>query len=291
MNRHRSESEAGSPQTEEPRIQLLNTLRSIRDSGLPPKFDTIAGLVSAMLAHIGDMDSELRDEWIYGSFSEWIQAGAFETEQLRQILNVALDEQHLFYRIGEKDTDSVFVRSFSMLLLPLLLSADRKTSWLREEEWRTILSAVLRALEQERDLRGYVPEQDRGWAHAAAHAADALEDLGRSEYAGAAERLCMLESIRRRLLSADRVFVHDEDDRLAAAAETILTRGEIASEEWEAWLDRFGEMPGPEAKPFAGEGRINARLFLQRLDVRLSAHPDEISRAAQLRERASRLLM
>ncbi|OWR27165.1 hypothetical protein CDO73_23220 [Saccharibacillus sp. O23] len=291
MNRHRSEPDAGSPQAEKPRQKLLRALRAIRDSGLPPTFDAIAGLTDTMLAHIGDIDSELRDEWIYGSFSEWIQAGAFEAQQLRHILNVALDEQHLFCRIGEKDTDSVFVRSFSMLLLPLLLSADRRTSWLREEEWRTIFSAVLRALEQERDLRGYVPEEGRGWAHAAAHAADALEDLGRSEHAGAIERLHMLEGVRRRLLSADRVFVHDEDDRLAAAAETILTQGEIGNEEWEAWLERFGEAPGPEAQPFAGEGRINARLFLQRLEIRLSAYAHEVSRAAQVRERASRLLM
>lgn len=291
MNRQRSGSGSGSEQAEEQRKELRQALRSIRDSGVPPTFERIAGLTETMLAYIGDPDSELRDEWIYGSFSEWIQAGAFDAEQLRRLLNVALDEQHLFCRIGEKETDSVFVRSFSMLLLPLLLSADRQSPWLDEKEWRTVFSAVLRALEQERDLRGYVPEQNRGWAHAAAHAADALEDLARSPLAGPAERLHMLEAIRRRLLSADRVFVHDEDDRLAAAAETILTQGEIASEEWTDWLERFGEAPGPEAKPFAGEGRINARLFLQRLDVRLSADARESARAAQIRERASRLLM
>ncbi|NGZ75629.1 DUF2785 domain-containing protein [Saccharibacillus alkalitolerans] len=273
------------------RDNLQAALREIRRSGRLPEPERLGELAAAMLEHIGDPDPELRDELIYGSFSDWIGAGVFKAEQLRSLMNTALDERHVGYGIGENGTDTVFVRSFSMLLLPLILSADREQAFLTEKEWRIMFRTVLRALDEERDLRGYESQGGRGWAHAAAHAADALEDLGRSKLAGPSERLEMLEAVRRRLLTADRVFVHDEDDRLAAAAETVLTCGNVEEQDFADWLERFGEAPGPEAKPFAGEGRVNARLFLQRLHVRLLEHRSQAGRAESIRIRASRLLM
>ncbi len=245
-----------------------------------------------MLLHIGDPDPVLRDELIYGSFSEWIQDGVFATEQLRMLMDTALDENHLFYRIGEAGTDSVFVRSFSVLLLPLILSAEREKPFLDETQWKELFKAVLRVLKEERDLRGYVTESGRGWAHATAHTADALEDLAQSNRAGTVERQLILEAIRLRLLTADRIFVHDEDDRLAAAAETVLINEFGSEAEFESWLSRFAKQPSArEAEPFAGEWRVNAQLFLQRLSERLEKHPAQRVRSQTVREYAADLRM
>ncbi|OWA33647.1 hypothetical protein B9G55_20075 [Saccharibacillus sp. O16] len=291
MNTSYVRSAADEGNEQQARHELLKALQGIRFSSIPPESPTLAALIPSMLRYIGDVDSALRDEWIYGSFSQWIQAGWLEEDQLRQVMDAVLKGDGLFFRIGEQETDSVFTRSFSMLLIPLILSSDRRSPWLHEQEWRALFHAVLRVLDEERDLRGYVPEEGRGWAHAVAHTADALEDLAQSPLAGSVERLHMLEGIRRRLLGAEHVFVHDEDDRLAAAAETILTLGQLEQEPIEAWLERFGEEPAPEAKPFAGEGRINARLFLQRLEIRLSVYPQQASMVQQIHACAAQLLM
>ena len=71
-----------------------------------------------MMKHIGSTDPVLRDELIYVTFATWIGQGVFSEDQLRHMLQLALDDQHLFYAIGEQGTDSVFTRTFSVLLLP-----------------------------------------------------------------------------------------------------------------------------------------------------------------------------
>ncbi|MDD5369725.1 MAG: hypothetical protein PHQ40_11605 [Anaerolineaceae bacterium] len=64
-----------------------------------------------MLDQIGSPDSELRDDLIYSSSATWIlRLHLFNGDQLRQLLSIALDDQHLFYAIGETNTDSVFTR-------------------------------------------------------------------------------------------------------------------------------------------------------------------------------------
>ncbi|MDO3410821.1 DUF2785 domain-containing protein [Saccharibacillus sp. CPCC 101409] len=276
------------------REELRRTLRELRLSGLRPEAGRLDRLLAAMLEHIGDPDPELRDELIYGSFSDWIQAGALGAQQLLMLANAALDERHLFYRIGENGSDSVFTRSFSVLLLPLILSADRAAPFLADRDWRRLLEAALRYAAQERDVRGPVPEGGKGWAHAAAHTGDALEDLAQSPQAGPAERLNILEALRLRLRSADRVFVFDEDERLAAAAETALTRGGLEPGAFDAWLQRLGEPAedgAAESFEEAARVRVNARLFLERLHARLLAHPSAAEQAEAVRLRGALLRM
>ncbi len=88
--------------------------------------DDLSELIPQMLYHIGSIDDYLRDELIYSAFGTWIlRYNAIDFQQLRKILPIALDEQHMFCKLGEQDTDSVFTRSFSVLLLPLLLITHR----------------------------------------------------------------------------------------------------------------------------------------------------------------------
>lgn len=80
-------------------------------------------LAQEMLAHLGAIDPELRDDLIYRILSRWALRDQFTTDQLRQLLNIDTGDRHLFYRLGEKETDSVFTRTFSMLstALPLFV--------------------------------------------------------------------------------------------------------------------------------------------------------------------------
>lgn len=81
-------------------------------------------LVQEMIHNIGSVDAELRDDLIYETLSQWIPGKVLTTNELLQLLSVILDSDHLLYKLGESDTDSVFTRSFSMLVIPLLNILD-----------------------------------------------------------------------------------------------------------------------------------------------------------------------
>ncbi len=74
-----------------------------------------------MLPHLGSPDAELRDDLIYSTLATWILADKFEDDELKTLLKQLLTDEHIFFKLGETDTDSVFMRSFSMLIIPLIL--------------------------------------------------------------------------------------------------------------------------------------------------------------------------
>jgi hypothetical protein len=113
-------------------------------------------LMQDMLAHLGSIDPELRDELIYRVLVKWARAGRFSPDQYRAMLNIVLDEQHLFLGLGERDTDSVFMRAFSVLISTLPVYYHRLTPFLTPDEVRSTLPKVLAYLSQEKDWRGYV---------------------------------------------------------------------------------------------------------------------------------------
>ena len=154
--------------------QKLETLAKIKFK--PEDESAVNELIPAMLAHIGSTDPELRDDLIYVAFIRWSMTyELIPPETLRDIFNTLLDEGHLFFGFGERDTDSIFTRSFSALWLPPILIAHRKKGFLTQKDIQNTHAKLLRFLREEKDRRGFVA--DKGWAHAIAHAGDALDDL------------------------------------------------------------------------------------------------------------------
>ena len=108
--------------------------------------------------------------------------------------------------LGERDTDSVFRRSFSALILGECIGRDNDRPLVaggKVLEWG---DRVATWLLRERDLRGFVP--GKGWAHAVAHGADALGTLARSPHVGTAELTVILDVIADRLLLPGRPALH-----------------------------------------------------------------------------------
>lgn len=93
------------------KYMLKETLKEIKnnDFKVPNDLDAFE-LALKMMEYVGDSDPELRDMLIYEILSKWIEDGAFTFKQLKELLNISLDENHLFYKIGEEETDSVFTR-------------------------------------------------------------------------------------------------------------------------------------------------------------------------------------
>jgi hypothetical protein len=240
-----------------------------QDEFRPPEKESLAEIIPAMLNCIGSTDSYLRDDLIYSAFGTWIlRHKALNPEQLHNLLPIILDEQHMLYRIGEQDTDSVFTRSFSMLILPLLLIRHRSQPLFSAPEIHRIKEQLLYYLENERDRRGFVPE--KGWAHAVAHAADALDDLAQCAELNKSDLAELLEAIRKVVCVASAGYVHLEEERMVTAVIAVLKRGLLSDVEINAWLEGFSDLAlTVDSMPEKHIMRTNVKNFLQSLYFRL----------------------
>ena len=231
--------------------------------------EDLSEFISEMLNHIGSIDSYLRDDLIYSAFGTWIlRYNAIDQKQLRHMLPIVLDEQHMLYKIGEQNTDSVFRRSFSILLLPLLLIAHRAHSYLSVSEIIQIKEKLLFYFENEKDRRGFANE--KGWAHAIAHAADALDDLAQCPEMNEADLAEMLEVIRTAICIESTGYVHSEDERLVTAVIAILKRNLLSDAEIIRWIEGFSDRTlAVNTTPERHVIRTNVKNFLQSLYFRL----------------------
>jgi len=73
---------------------------------------------------MGSLDPELRDRLIWQTLSHWAEL-YLDSEQLGILLNIALDDEHLYYGLGEQDTDSVFMRSNASLTIASFLGTHQ----------------------------------------------------------------------------------------------------------------------------------------------------------------------
>lgn len=227
-----------------------------------------------MLPHLGSPDAELRDDLIYSTLATWILADKFEEDDLKALLRQLLTAEHLFYKLGEADTDSVFMRSFSMLIIPLILSWHRQRPFLMPYELREVKVKLLDYLEKEQDLRGFVLDEDeagepKGWAHAIAHTADALDDLVRCKEMGSEELVEILNAIRQKAAESKLVFVHLEDERLVTPVIAVLGRKVLTPPDVQSWLAGFVPL-AQQKEPFPDCYRQaqNVKNFLRSLYFR-----------------------
>ena len=180
-------------------------------------------LLPELLEMLASPDPELRDGFAYPILATWIQKDVFLKDELRSILKIL--EQRLEVGLGETDTDTVFVRSFAVLTLAVLV--NNQTLSLEKTEIHRLLEMVLQYLERERDLRGFV--QPGGWAHAVAHTADLLDEFAVNEHCQTPELENILNAIVSKV-TAKSVWLFNEEDRLSFAAARVLGRGLISSD-------------------------------------------------------------
>jgi len=237
-----------------------------------PQGEWVAELAPELLSWLGSADAELRDEFAYRILAAWIERDQFEPGQLRDMTSQMLD--NLQVGLGKRESESVFLRSYSALVLMEIVAYDNAHPFLRRDEVVRVLDAVLDYLREECDLRAWV--DGPGWAHAVAHTADLLMMLGRNLQLGAPELEGLLDGIADRLLQpCGVVFVQHEDERLAYAALNVLRRALVGWEFLDRWLVRFTHPPGRESwrlvHTLDGESaaRANVTSFLRSLYFQL----------------------
>ena len=220
-------------------------------------------LALEMMWQLGSTDAELRDELIYRTLLKWATNEVLSHKQLSALLAIALDDDHLFYRLGERDTNSVFTRAFSLLVIVLPLYVHRHEAFLTELQIGETLSAILRYLPQENDLRGYV--DGKGWAHATAHAADVLDELAQCPEIDRLGLTEILAAIRAKMSVADSVFIYEEDERMAYAALSLIRRGTLSEAEIETWIRSFSPIETVGDEKHDRHRLVNVKNFLRSL--------------------------
>lgn len=215
----------------------------------------------ALMQNFASTDGELRDELSYMILASGIiDKQKLTHEQLEELLNTALDENHLFNHIGEVNTDTVFMRSFSNLIIAAILYSDSRNPALTPEIVGKTRDALLRYAHTERDWRGYI--EGKGWAHAMAHMADALDQCAQNPCITADDRKAIMQVLSE-LATLPEPLYHEEDVRQATIAYHIILGHQVDDEFLHTWLAGCSVQREPDVITWT---RItNAKNFLRSL--------------------------
>jgi len=227
-----------------------------------------ADLVDELLGALCSQDPVLRDEQAYPVLASWIVAGHLDGE----LIALGDTTLRLFGRA------EIQARTFAALILAALIHRDTAAGTLDAGtvlRWRDGFADWWLA---ETDLRGW--DDKLGWLHAVAHGADVVGELGQSPRLDGDQLSGLLDLACSRLLSpTGYVFAHQEDDRVALAVATVLTRPEMSPAAATGWLDpvrRYFEAgrPGPVPIPAANTMRTLRSLYLM-VDRGFRPDPDQ----------------
>jgi hypothetical protein len=203
-----------------------------------PDGESAAALAHELSGYLGSPDPELRDDLAYSILDVWI----IERPQLSRQELIPFAEEwsaNLKIGIGESGTDSVLKRSFSALMLSSIAQRDLKTQFLGDTRYHTLLNNTISYLTNERDLRGY--DASKGWIHSTAHTADLLKALAENDLLTQDDQHAILTAIAERLATATTVYSYGEQDRLALAIRSIVTRRDFDAEYFNKWLANLNE--------------------------------------------------
>src|SRR5215813_1075542 len=119
-----------------------------------PEGHTVHELTPELLTFLGSTDITVRDPFGYTILTLWIVRDRHYTPD---DLRAFRDEwfANLGEGVGEKDSDSVFLRSFSILMLSILVYRDNQESFFTRDEIKALVDKALWYFAAEQDLRGY----------------------------------------------------------------------------------------------------------------------------------------
>ena len=259
---------------------------------LPEDIDRFAFL-QTLLQNFDTTDAELRDELTYMILAHAIvdeeTDDRLTANQREALLLTCIDDAHLFYHIGEANTDSVFMRSFSLLIIAALLYADARLQQISQEATHKTRTALLQYAREERDWRGYI--KGKGWAHSIAHLADAFDEIAQSRYMSQEDREAVMHTLTY-LATLPEPLRYEEDDRLCFVAYRVIAASMVDDAFLETWVEslfvtRTEEVPGLTEQDVINWTRAaNAKNFLRSLYFRLLWN----QKAPALLERISGLL-
>jgi len=231
-----------------------------------PEGYTLEDLTKTMFGYLGSTDPELRDDIAYTVYANFLKREMYTRDEIRAQVNELL--ANLDNGIGETETDSVFLRAFSVLFLAEIVHNDNKKPLLDGKQIQSILAKGLWYLDAEKDPRGHIP--GKGWAHALAHTVDLMLVLGRNRNTKKTGLENILHAVANKLVqSTNWVYIHGEDERLANAVMAILGRNLVSLVFLKNWLKSMTEPEKSWKGAYIDEGQAkafhNVRNFLRSL--------------------------
>ena len=200
----------------------------------PRPFKITDELLKEMLNNIGNLDSELRDNLIYGVLAEALQEDSLTIIQKKEIWSYISEKNLIVIGITEIESDMIFTRSFAVLILTSLLANDATTHFLSEAELKKSFELALTYLKDEKDTRDYIVE--KGWAHGLAHGADLLTfTVSHPSFSfNLSEKV--LKSLTKVIFRPTTPFNFGEEDRLSQVIIALVDRHPEALELLIPWL-------------------------------------------------------
>jgi hypothetical protein len=251
------------------RVPRVNWKKVHDDDFRVPEGLPLGDLTQELTVMLGDVDPERRDGTAYPTLATWISRGVYD--DLLPGLGDGM-VAGLSAGLGERDTDSVFRRAFSVLVLAECIERDNSRPLVLGGKVLQWGDAIATWLLREQDLRGYV--DGKGWAHAVAHGADALAALAASPHLGHAELTVVLDVVADRLLlPVERPFAHGEPDRLVGTTMAVLQRGSVPLAVLEPWVNRIAAGASPYTRAEGSDPFLptnTAQAFLRSLYLRLA---------------------
>jgi hypothetical protein len=224
-----------------------------------------------MIDNIGDTDSELRDELILSNLSKWIIEGILSTTEVYKLLVLLLDGDYVLKGLGDIN-DSIFSRTFSVEIIAGIIYRHRQENFISQSDIKKALNTVLKFYNEDKDVRGYV--KGKGWAHGAAHGADALDEFARCEEIGYDELKKILNAIYNKVNVKHYGYIHFEDERMITVVKAILERKIIPIKEIEDWIRNFYKIEKTGIYPDDLVIEFNVNSFLKSLFFRLVEKPE-----------------
>lgn len=176
-------------------------------------------LVESILEKSGSTHEQTRNENIQ-IFLNLLSTNGFTNEQKSELTRKFIDENHLFYRIGERDTDSVFTRAYSAMFLTYLLQEDMANPFLSADEAGDIIEKCVTFLSLEKDLRGEIEE--KGWANAIYFGANLTAAIIHHPSYDAKLNFRILQGIKD-CFWKNHVYINDEEEQLVGIVKQLIT--------------------------------------------------------------------
>lgn len=236
------------------------------------KEDDYLKLTDQMLDNIGVVDPKLRDDLIYLVLANWILDDVYNNQELTQILDTCLDQDHLYYKLGNKGDDSVFTRTFSALIIAVLLNKDIKQPFLEKEKFLNTVDKTIKYYKEEKDLRGYI--DNKGWAHSVAHGADIMGEIADNDKTS--PQICkdILNAIRLKIQVSNYTYINGEDERMAQAVNSILTNKVLDTQKVNGWFKELVDINKLENRNEYDRLIFNIKNFLKSLYFKILFEQD-----------------
>lgn len=225
-----------------------------------------------MLNNIGSLDLELRDNLIYDAYVKIIKYKRISFSEMKKLLSLCLTDEHLFNGVGKVNDNSVFNRTFTALLIVLIIDKNNEAEnpFLSKEEVLKVFHKFMQYYKMEKDYRGYVDVI--GWAHSVAHGADVLWSLAESEYLGKDELKEILSVIKDKVCIDTYTYINEEEERLLNAFGAVYRRKILSDDEIVEWILSFDNVFGNDKDnillPNHEYLRQNCKLFIRALEYR-----------------------